>query len=205
LALGDSLTEGIGASSPSRHFVAQYFVHLRQTEQCQLRNFGISGMTSGELLDLIAHPAVARLIPQVTHISITSGGCDFIDVYEKGKVTLRDILKTSKRLQENMRKILTLIREGNPLATLHVLGFYIPLPAYEFGSGQVAFLVQMFNRAYEKICSRFGATFVNPYESFLHRKDYFSDEVHPNQQGYDELAKLFVQSGKGNSKVSILH
>jgi lysophospholipase L1-like esterase len=37
---------------------------------------------------------------------------------------------------------------------------------------------------------------VDPYPSFLNRKEYFADEVHPNQTGYDELARLFIQSAK---------
>jgi lysophospholipase L1-like esterase len=194
LALGDSLTEGIGASNPSAHFVAQYFQHLRHSNQCYVRNFGISGMTSGELLSLVSNPAMIRLLPRMTHITITTGGCDFISLYENNELTLRKIMKTTHKLQDNVRKMLTLMRRENPAAVLRVLGFYIPLPAYEIGVGKASFLIQSLNRALEKICNQFGAKLINPFDVFLNRKEYFSDEVHPNQTGYDELAKLFIST-----------
>jgi lysophospholipase L1-like esterase len=194
LALGDSLTEGIGANNSSAHFVAQYFKHLRHSNQCYVRNFGISGMTSDELLSLVNNPAMIRLLPKVNHITITTGGCDFINLYENNELTLKKIIRTTRKLQDNVKKILTLVRKENPAAVLRVLGFYIPLPAYEIGVGKASFLIQSLNRAYEKICNQFGAKLVDPFDVFLNRKDYFSDEVHPNQTGYDELAKLFISS-----------
>ena len=88
LAIGDSLTEGIGANSPQQHFVAQLFRYLRHSDHCHFRNWGISGMTSTELLQLVQHSAFQRLLPRLTHLTVTTGGCDFIELFEKGKLTV---------------------------------------------------------------------------------------------------------------------
>jgi lysophospholipase L1-like esterase len=192
LALGDSLTEGIGASSSDKNFVSQYFSHIQRDTQCTLRNFGVSGMNSSELLTLVQNPAVLRFLPRTTHLSITTGGCDFIKVYEKHNFCAKQLLKTIKTIKGNAKKILETIRKYNPHAMVHLLGFYIPQQAYEYGVNKVSMLIQSMNQHYRELCQQFDIQLVDPYEVFLHRLDYLSDEVHPNQQGYDELAKLFI-------------
>ena len=194
LAIGDSLTEGIGANSPHQHFVAQLFRYLKHSDHCHFRNWGISGMTSTECLQFVQNSAFQRLLPRLTHLTLTTGGCDFIELFEKGKLSASEILKSSRIVQRNVRQILSLIRRQNPRLTVYLLGFYIPLPAYEMGIEQAKLLVQALNRTYMNLCRQFQANMVNPYQCFLNRKEYFSDEVHPNQSGYDELARLFIQS-----------
>jgi lysophospholipase L1-like esterase len=200
LALGDSLTEGIGAESPDRHFVAQFFEKLRHSDECRMRNWGVSGMTSSELLHLLDNPAVLRMLPRLTHISVTTGGCDFIELYERGSLTLKEVVKTAREIQQRVRKILSLLRSGNPGASIYLLGFYVPLPAYELGFQKASMAVKMMNRIYTQLCAGFGAKFVNPYDLFLHKREFFHDEVHPNQQGYDEIAKLFVSDLQASAK-----
>ncbi|SEM71277.1 Lysophospholipase L1 [Lihuaxuella thermophila] len=198
LALGDSLTEGIGAVSPQQHFVAQFFRHLQHSKQCHMRNWGISGMTSAELLSLVTTPGVTRLLPRLTHLSITTGGCDFIEMYEKGPMRLRTILQTIRMVQDRVARILEVIRTHNGQSTVYLLGFYIPLPAYELGVKKASLFVQTMNHAYAQLCRKYHVHFINPFDTFYNRFDYFADEVHPNQQGYDQLARLFIESGWGS-------
>ncbi|MBA4492895.1 SGNH/GDSL hydrolase family protein [Paenactinomyces guangxiensis] len=194
LALGDSLTEGIGAVSPEQHFVAQYFRHLQHSDHCQMRNWGVSGMRSSELLNLVSNSGIIRLLPRLSHLSITTGGCDFIEMYESGPLSLKKILGTIRKVQDNVKQILQVVRNHNPQANVYLLGFYIPLPAYELGVKKSSLFVKSMNQNYEQLCRKFGVNFINPFETFYKRFEYFSDEVHPNQQGYDQLAQLFIRS-----------
>jgi lysophospholipase L1-like esterase len=192
LALGDSLTEGIGATSPDHHFVAQYFQHLKRSKLCTMRNFGVSGMTSYELFSFINNPVFFRLLPRHTHISITTGGCDFIEAYQSPEFGIRSLLRTIQTVKIQAREILKLVRKYNSHALIYLLGFYIPVPAYQYGLNKVSFLVQTMNNHYGELCKEYKVNLVNPFPTFLNRLDYFCDEVHPNQQGYDEIAKLFM-------------
>lgn len=54
------------------------------------------------------------------------------------------------------------------------------------------------SQTYEQISKSFQVSFIDPYHSFLHRKDYFADEVHPNQKGHDQLAKLWISCYRRN-------
>jgi lysophospholipase L1-like esterase len=199
LALGDSLTEGIGAESPTKSFVSQFFQHIKHSDRCHMRNWGVSGMTSEELLSLVNSPGMHKLFPKMTHISVTTGGCDFIELYERGHFGLRDLLNTSRQIIDRVKSILSIITMNNPASRISLMGFYLPPPAYEWGFQTSAAIVQMMNRSYAKICEEVGCHFFNPYDVFLHRQDYFFDEVHPNQVGHDELAKLAIQTVAGES------
>lgn len=198
IALGDSLTEGVGAQAPDHNLVSQFFRHLQKGDQCTVRNFGVSGMKSDELLTFVQNPAVLRILPKATHISITTGGNDFIEVYEKyddfSVKNLKHVISTMKVVKNNAKKIIEVIRGANNHAVIHLLGFYVPQPAYEYGVNKVSGLIESMNNHYGDLCKEFKAHLVNPFESFLHRLDYFSDEVHPNQDGYDTLAQLFIRT-----------
>lgn len=192
LALGDSLTEGVGADGSDTHFVAQHFQGLKCSKGCRLINMGISGLTSEELHQFIVTPAIRKLIPRVSHISITTGGCDFISWFEAGGSFL-GLIKTVKKTRKQANKIFGLVRELNPSAKVQVLGFYLPLPAYELGLTLATRVVKNMNEGYEELCDKYRIQLIDPFTSFLNRKDYFADEVHPNQNGYDVLADLFIR------------
>lgn len=192
VAFGDSLTEGIGAESPERNFVSQVFDRIRRSDRCELKNMGISGMRSDELLHFLQNKGMTRLLSRLTHCSITTGGCDFINVYETGSVTIPRLLHRAHQVHNNTKRVLETIRSHNRDAKLYLLGFYLPLPAYEMGVSRASWYIKMMNRAYERLASSYQATMVNPFDIFLERKDFFADEVHPNQQGYDQLARLII-------------
>ncbi|OYD08937.1 SGNH/GDSL hydrolase family protein [Paludifilum halophilum] len=199
LALGDSLTEGVGAARPDSCFAAQYFRHIKVSERCRMRNMGISGLTSLELYSLIETPAIRKLLPRVSHITITTGGCDFIDWYESGRHFM-ELVRTMRRVRAQVEQLLQLVRQANDSATIYMLGFYLPLPAYEMGFLLGSRVLRSVNRAYREICKKNRVQLIDPFDSFLHRRDFFFDEVHPNQQGYDALARLFIQAAdRGDS------
>jgi lysophospholipase L1-like esterase len=196
LAFGDSLTEGIGATHPDKHWVTQYYQYLRSSDQCSFRNFGVSGMTSTELFSFLNLPSVMRQFPRATHMTITTGGCDFIQLYEDGKLTGKHLIQTIKKVHDQVKQILHLIRSHNPHVTIHLLGFYLPLPAYQMGLKKATWFIQLLNKGYAKLCKMHQVNLINPFYIFLNRHDYFCDEVHPNQAGYDEIARMLIQSSQ---------
>jgi lysophospholipase L1-like esterase len=205
LALGDSLTEGIGAASLDRHWVSQYFQHLAHSEHCSFRNLGVSGMTSRELYSLINIPSFARLIPRSTHITITTGGCDFIELYENKSLSFRKLLTVTRNVLTQVEQILAHIRTLAPNTKIQFLGFYLPLPAYQIGEKRAVGFAQMMNKCYENIGRKFQAELINPFDIFFRRFDYFIDEVHPNQAGYDAISQLFIQSASRKSMVTSIN
>ncbi|WP_044642231.1 SGNH/GDSL hydrolase family protein [Risungbinella massiliensis] len=193
LAFGDSLTEGCGADYPDQHWVAQLFQHLKHSDQCCLRNFGVSGTRSSELLELMQNPAITRMISRATHLSVSTGGCDFIELWESGPITFGGLYKTMRKVKQNAQNILHHLRAHNPKAEIYVLGFYIPLPLYQLGIKRASWLVRTLNHFYAGMCQRVEAKFFDPFSLFLDQKELFSDEVHPNQQGYNAISEQLIQ------------
>jgi lysophospholipase L1-like esterase len=194
VALGDSLTEGLGAESSESGFVHQLFHRLRRTEQCEIHNLGVSGTRSSELCRLVDEPDISRLLTRATHISITTGGCDFIAMYEEGPISVRRIVQTVRAVRKHVKELLMKIRTLNSESELLLLGFYVPLPAYELGLKKAVWVIRMMNRIYQDLCHQFEAKLIDPFSAFFHRPDFFSDEVHPSQKGHNVLTELFIRA-----------
>ena len=74
VALGDSLTEGTGASNNKNTFANRYFEVIKKTPDCFFINLGRSGMTSEDLLTSLLHPNINNKLKNATDITITIGG-----------------------------------------------------------------------------------------------------------------------------------
>lgn len=193
IALGDSLTEGVGAQRPNTHWVAQFFDKMKHSDKCNLRNLGISGITSAELSELLSTTAFKRLIPKASHISVTIGGNDFIQLYEEFGTKKSKLLEKMDEVSGATAKILERIRELNPDAQLYLMGFFLPIPAYTIDVDLATITIKDMNKYYKNMCKKLSANLINPFDLFLNRKDYFHDEVHPNQEGYNKLASLAIK------------
>lgn len=82
------------------------------------------------------------MLPNMNIITITTGGCDFIKIYESDQLTLQNILKTCHQIRRNVNNILSLIRTHNPTAVIHLMGLYLPPPAYDIGFKLANYVVQ---------------------------------------------------------------
>ncbi|SDN76292.1 Lysophospholipase L1 [Paenibacillus sp. yr247] len=194
LAFGDSLTVGFGA--PEGHgFVSIYrqkVEHLLKVP-VQLKHAGTNGATTSQLLETIeSDPQIQRDVQEADIITITAGGNDLIQAaipffYEGDPVYLKSALQT---YETNYRKLLVQIealRKGIEKPFLMVLiGLYNPLPQVP----DAAYWVQRFNLFLRKL-EQPHIHIVQVYDAFVGQDmRYLSeDAIHPNEQGYDELAR----------------
>ncbi|WP_243298024.1 GDSL-type esterase/lipase family protein [Bacillus litorisediminis] len=125
LALGDSLTEGVGASEQNKSFTAHFFHAIKQTNECQYMNFGKSARCSGELLESLAESNMRNLLKRATHITITTGGNDMIRAY-RNNATFLEYVRTVRSLEQNLKRILQLITQTNPNSKTFLMGLYNP-------------------------------------------------------------------------------
>ncbi|GAB7386558.1 GDSL-type esterase/lipase family protein [Bacillaceae bacterium] len=192
VALGDSLTEGIGASKPERSFPARFFQAIRQTDACRYVNHGKAGRSSGELLQYLREPRVRMELQRANCVTITTGGIDMLRAYERG-ASLAGYMRAIQTLRDNLEHILELVRKFNPQTPVLLLGLYNPGSPrhglFHFATG----LLRKINRMYERTARVFGAGTVDPLPSFLNKPHLLADEVHPNDLGYKILSDLFVQ------------
>ncbi|GED16156.1 GDSL-type esterase/lipase family protein [Aneurinibacillus migulanus] len=191
IALGDSLTAGVGASTHARSFTANFFQAIKQTKECQYMNFGKSGRSSGELLQFLIDSKIRDLLKRATHITITTGGIDMIRAYSNN-VNFLEYVRTVQTLKQNLRHILCNITETNPNTQVFLMGLYNPGPLdhklYELANN----LIRRINKLYEETAKQFGIHTIDPMDSFLNKPHLLADEVHPNDLGYRVITDLFL-------------
>ncbi|MDQ0217856.1 hypothetical protein ELQ35_13800 [Peribacillus cavernae] len=191
IALGDSLTTGVGASTHDHSFTANFFQVIKQTKECQYMNFGKSGLSSGELLQFLIDSKTPDLLKRATHITITTGGNDFIRAYQKN-VKPSEYVSTVQTLKQNLRHILRNLTETNLNTQIFLMGLYNPGPLDHKLFKLANKLIQRINHFYEKTSKQFSVHFINPMDTFLNKPNLLADEVHPNDLGYMVLTDLFL-------------
>ncbi|NOU98960.1 GDSL-type esterase/lipase family protein [Paenibacillus planticolens] len=194
LAFGDSLTVGFGAPD-GRGFVYSF---RRKVEQLlnvpvQFIQAGTNGATTSELLQTLeSDPQIQKDIQAADIITITAGGNDLIQAaipffYENDAAYLKTALQT---YEANYKKIMTQIetlRQGIDTPFLIALiGLYNPLPQVP----ESAYWVQRFNLFLRKL-EQAHIHIVQVYDAFVGQDTRYisEDSIHPNEDGYDELAR----------------
>ncbi|WP_180954804.1 GDSL-type esterase/lipase family protein [Bacillus sp. V3-13] len=195
IALGDSLTEGVGASNHDKSFAASFFQAIKQTKDCQYINFGKSGRSSGELLEFVRDSKIQDILKKATLITMTTGGIDMIRAYGNTSNIL-EYARTIQMLKQNLSHILQIITEINPNAQVFIMGLYNPGTLDHKLYSLAQKLIQGINKLYEETAKQFGIYNINPMDSFRNKPHLLADEVHPNDLGYRVITDLFLNEQK---------
>ncbi|MET3697596.1 lysophospholipase L1-like esterase [Bacillus oleivorans] len=200
LALGDSLTEGVGASAHDKSFTSLFFDAIKQTIECEYMNYGKSARCSGELLEFLTDSKIRDLLKRATHITITTGGNDMIRAY-RNNATFLEYVRTVRSLEQNLKRILQNITETNPNSKIFLMGLYNPGHTDHSLYNMANLLIQKINKVYEETAKHFRVETINPMGSFLNKPHLLADEVHPNDLGYKVLANLFLNKYRSISNL----
>jgi lysophospholipase L1-like esterase len=193
LAIGDSLTEGIGAENREKCFVEGYFRYIRCTSQCRVVNYGRSGMVSAELLrELTSSSSLRSILPEVNEVTISIGGNDLIQVAQQN-VSLVKVLQVTDHLIHNLKGILSQINENSPKAKIVLLGLYMPNITTNKWMPIATTFLRRVNKHYRQVAHNSGAMFADPFEVFFSKPELFYDEVHPNNKGYEQLTDILIK------------
>jgi lysophospholipase L1-like esterase len=193
VALGDSLTKGLGDDT-GKGYVGDITdqVKKRTSKQVSMLNLGINGQTSDELRKQVQQPEVLRQIASADMVLITIGGNDLF----RGGQGLVDyktdnIMAIEKKYLDNLRFILTQVRQANPIANVFFVGLYNPFINLSTGK-ETSKVVRRWNYDSAEVSAEFPkVVFVPTFDLFeLKVNDYlYSDKFHPNSKGYHLIAE----------------
>lgn len=198
LALGDSLTVGIGSLFGSG-FVPLYQkrleYHLRST--VLVSNQGINGLTSQRLLSMVKYNQYLRnLIVHADIITISIGGNDLIQAARSTRWNLSSPLftQTLDVCEHNMREILSQIqslKKDSPYF-IRLVGLYNPLSKNE----AAYHWVKQYNDFLTSLDSHKIATAQLLYAfQGRERELLFLDKVHPSSKGYRVIESQLDRTG----------
>lgn len=158
VALGDSLTEGVG--DPQKAKQGGYtgrlktMIHRRDRVKVVMHNFGKSGDRSDQIEQrLVDSKTQQAQVKRAQAITLTVGGNDLLQTLTKN-VTINQQTKLDSQLdtaeaayQQKLKRLIQTIRQYNPQAPIFLYSIYNPVYVYFANLDQITSAVDNWNRA----------------------------------------------------------
>ncbi|WP_053367519.1 GDSL-type esterase/lipase family protein [Bacillus sp. FJAT-27245] len=198
LALGDSIIRGVGAGQ-DQNLVYQFSEELGRLTQKEVdfRNEGVSGMTSGELKQLVDSRKYDDEIKRADIITVNIGGNDVLRAAKK--TDFQSAFKAFDSIQEsfskNLADIAARITEMNPKATIVFLELYNPINPDAAYYGMADTLLPKWNLNIYRTAKDIPTAIVVETSKVINGKNLQNlspDGVHPNSLGYKAIASQII-------------
>ena len=219
VALGDSLTKGIGDSTNQGGFVPLLAQSLSNENDGHYHavNYGVAGNTSAQILDrLKKERGLQKDLKKARVMTLTVGGNDLrkIVVDHLSDFSLSDIQKPLKNYTANLKEIITRARKDNPQLPIYVVGIYNPLYLNFPELITIQKAVDQWNQTTEETIAPFDQVYFVPINDALYKgidgkmgvsevsdgkttitNDalYEEDRFHPNNTGYEKMKQAILE------------
>lgn len=216
LALGDSLTEGIGDTTGQGGFVpllAQSLVNEYEYE-VDYKNFGVSGNTSNQLLKRMSEDeSIKDYLKKADFMTLTVGGNDLRKVILSNFSNLKisTFTKPAKDYSKRLEKIIQTAHQANPNLPIYVVGIYNPFYISFPEMTEMQTIVDNWNQTTEQVTQKFKNVYFVPINDLLYKGLdgesgvsqvsgqsgnnllYEEDNFHPNNTGYEMIKKAVME------------
>jgi lysophospholipase L1-like esterase len=215
VAVGDSLTEGVGDETKRGGYIPLVTDALQQKYELtsvEKDNYGVSGERSDQILKRVKKDSDLRSsLASADLITMTVGGNDLFQAFQKNLTakTAKQFNRPIKKYGEYVTDILAEMRELNPKAPIYVVGIYNPYYLNFPDIKAMQTVVDNWNKETERLTKEMSNCFFVPVNDLLYKgiatKDsaetstsstsevkndalYDEDNFHPNNLGYQLMA-----------------
>ncbi|HEL0009483.1 TPA: SGNH/GDSL hydrolase family protein [Streptococcus equi subsp. zooepidemicus] len=226
IAIGDSLTEGVGDLTNQGGFVpllsgdlGDYFNATVNTE-----NYGVSGNTSQQILTrMTENKEITEQLKKANLMTLTVGGNDVLAVIRKNLANLKvsSFKKPARQYQERLRKILDLARKDNQDLPIFVLGIYNPFYLNFQELTEMQTVINDWNKKTQEVVDDYDHVYFIPINDLLYKgvdgKEgivqstgeqttivndalFSGDHFHPNNTGYQIMSDAVMETIRKNGK-----
>jgi lysophospholipase L1-like esterase len=192
VALGDSLTAGVGAPAGEGYADAlKRALDVRSGGETILTQLAVGGYRTEDVLRQLDSSEVQGYIRDADYIVMTIGGNDLFT--PGGEVNLETIQPLFEPAAAGIRTIFERLVELNPDAEIYYSGLFNPFLSLENGA-DISRAAERFNHLIFNITTEIPqVTFVPTFDLFLKEgldgRSYLSaDRYHPSQEGYARMA-----------------
>lgn len=175
VALGDSLTEGIGDATNAGGFVPLVAKDLQEKYQLnavQTDNYGKNGDRSDQIIKRIkTSEEIQKSLASADLITLTVGGNDLMKVI-KGDVfhlTKDTFTKPLAAYKKQVEKLFAEIRQYNEKAPIYVLGIYNPFYLYFPEITEMQDIVSTWNAGTEEVVKDQSNAYFIPINDLLYK------------------------------------
>jgi lysophospholipase L1-like esterase len=203
VALGDSLTRGVGDSGGGGGYPERVASALRKSGRAVVvENLAVEGAETGDLLRKVNEPDVKNRIASAGLVLMSISGNDLTHSLPgvggaarrgggaSGAPETDPTATALSHASSNLLGILALLRQANPTAPIRLLGLYDPFPEAAGERRLARETLLKWNVALEEESYTVRDALVVPTaDLFEGRSDRLSgDRFHPGPTGYDEIA-----------------
>ncbi|HFI0214115.1 TPA: SGNH/GDSL hydrolase family protein [Streptococcus suis] len=216
LALGDSLTEGVGDTTDQGGFVPLLAQSLTNEYGYEVayQNFGISGNTSNQILKRMKEDKDLKLaLKQADLLTVTVGGNDLRKVIVKNLTNLKvsTFDKPAKEYGRRLESIIKTARQQNADLPIYILGIYNPLYLSFPELTEMQTVVDKWNQITQHITEKYKDVYFVDINDLLYKGLegelgisqsnpsttnnllYEEDHFHPNNTGYEIMKKALLE------------
>ncbi|HEM2809634.1 SGNH/GDSL hydrolase family protein [Streptococcus suis] len=216
IALGDSLTEGVGDTTGQGGFVpllAQSLVNDYGYE-VDFKNFGVSGNTSNQILKRMSEDeSIKDYLKKADFMTLTVGGNDLRKVILSNFSNLKisTFVKPAKDYSKRLETIIQTAHQANPNLPIYVVGIYNPFYISFPEMTEMQTIVDNWNQTTEQVTQKFKNVYFVPINDLLYKGLdgesgvsqvsgqsgnnllYEEDNFHPNNTGYEMIKKAVME------------
>ncbi|WP_430790031.1 SGNH/GDSL hydrolase family protein [Virgibacillus flavescens] len=200
VAIGDSLTQGVGDDTENGGYVGILDEALNTTENTivEFENYGKRGRRTDQLLKYLEDPNVTTSVADADIVLITIGANDIMQVVKENfaDITMDDFSKARMEYEVRLKKVFEKIYKLNPNADVYLLGFYDPFGRYFPQIKELGIIVRNWNQTSERIAESYNnATYIPTLDLFEDPNIdlFWKDNFHPNFQGYHRIAARVLE------------
>ncbi|WP_057490720.1 SGNH/GDSL hydrolase family protein [Streptococcus orisasini] len=221
VAIGDSLTEGVGDTTEQGGFIPLLSQELQTSYRYEVssNNYGVSGNTSQQILTRMSQgKKIQKSLTNANLMTLTVGGNDVLAVIRKDLANLKvsSFTKPAKLYQKNLRKIIELARQNNKHLPIYVVGIYNPYYLNFPDLTQMQDIIDNWNEGTQKVTTEYRNVYFVPINDLLYKgldnnqaaveasdSDDSSkvtnnvlsdgDRFHPNNIGYQIMSKAVME------------
>ncbi|MDD1503007.1 SGNH/GDSL hydrolase family protein [Lysinibacillus sp. CNPSo 3705] len=216
LSIGDSLAAG---QTPYQQIDTGYSdliaMKLGMTGQLHFytKELAFPGFTTTDVLKRVQSEEASDLLANATLITVSAGANDLLRLVQvnptAGTLAFAQ-LQTDYALniaRKNMAEILEELKVRAPKAKVYVMGYYFAYPNAHATQkeGTNAQLVKL-NKILQQQAEHAGAVYVDVYNAFgINARNFLPNisDVHPNFEGYRQMANAFLHEYSGNKALAI--
>ena len=174
VAIGDSLTQGVGDSSKQGGFVSVLSQALESDFNWQVtsRNYGIAGNTSNQILKRMQEKKdIKRDLKKAKMMTLTVGGNDVIHVIKDNitNLNVNTFSKPAVEYQKRLRHIIELVRKDNKTLPIYIVVIYNPFYLNFPEMTEMQTIVDNWNQSTEDVCKEYDNVYFVPVNDLLYK------------------------------------
>ena len=174
VAIGDSLTQGVGDTTNQGGFVPILSQAMGADFNWQVtsNNYGIAGNTSNQILKRMKEKAdIQRDLKKAKLMTLTVGGNDVMHVVKDNitNLSVDTFNKPAVAYQKRLRQIVELARKDNKTLPIYIVGIYNPYYLNFPDMTEMQTIVDNWNKATEEVSKEYQNDYFVPVNDLLYK------------------------------------